>query len=183
MPSIKICKYTDISESELINAQGLPGAGGVVGLVEHGTMNHRNFRAGGPTFAQRRRLLAESKRDAPNSLAFMAAGGMFGSRVAQVRTSDSPAAVPVVDKLAVRVVTDSYHHAFEPGRTVGGVQVQRLGFAMSPRTPPQRTLQNFKPDVLIPMHSSGESFISMVQQAMPDRFVRSSTGTRFTFFA
>jgi 7,8-dihydropterin-6-yl-methyl-4-(beta-D-ribofuranosyl)aminobenzene 5'-phosphate synthase len=50
--------------------------------------------------------------------------------------------VPVVDRLAVRVVTDSYHHAFEPPRGVGGVQVQRLGFAVAPRTPPQRTLQN-----------------------------------------
>jgi 7,8-dihydropterin-6-yl-methyl-4-(beta-D-ribofuranosyl)aminobenzene 5'-phosphate synthase len=86
----------------------------------------------------RRRLL----RAGTGSLALLAAGGMFGSRVAQARTLDSPAAVPVVDKLAVRVVTDSYHHAFEPGRTVGGVQVQRLGFAVSPRTPPQRTLQN-----------------------------------------
>lgn len=76
------------------------------------------------------------------SLAMMAAGGLFGGRVAVAKTLDSPAAVPVVDRLAVRVVTDSYHHAFEPPRGVGGVQVQRLGFAVAPRTPPQRTLQN-----------------------------------------
>jgi 7,8-dihydropterin-6-yl-methyl-4-(beta-D-ribofuranosyl)aminobenzene 5'-phosphate synthase len=44
-------------------------------------------------------------------------------------------------------------------------------------------LQTVKPDLLIPMHCSGESFISLVQQAMPDRFVRSLTGTRFTFSA
>lgn len=44
-------------------------------------------------------------------------------------------------------------------------------------------LQALNPDPLIPMHCSGETFISMVQQAMPDRFVRSSTGTRFTFSA
>lgn len=81
-------------------------------------------------------------RAGSSSLAMMAAGGLFGARVAQARTLDSPAAVPVVDKLAVRVVTDSYHHAFEPGRMQGPVLVQRLGFAVSPRTPPQRTLQN-----------------------------------------
>ena len=86
----------------------------------------------------RRRLL----RAGTGSLALAAAGGLVGGRVAQARTLDSPAAVPVVDKLAVRVVTDSYHHAFEPARTVAGVQVQRMGFAVAPRTPPQRTLQN-----------------------------------------
>jgi 7,8-dihydropterin-6-yl-methyl-4-(beta-D-ribofuranosyl)aminobenzene 5'-phosphate synthase len=90
----------------------------------------------------RRRLL----RAGTGSLALMAAGGLFGGRVAQARTIDSPATVPAVDKLAVRVVTDSYHHAFEPSRAYGPanapVQVQRLGFAVAPRTPPQRTLQN-----------------------------------------
>lgn len=86
----------------------------------------------------RRRLL----RAGTGSLAMLAAGGLFGGRVAQARSLESPASVPVVDRLAVRVVTDSYHHAFEPSRTIAGVQVQRMGFAVSPRTPPQRTLQN-----------------------------------------
>jgi len=62
------------------------------------------------------------------------------------------------------------------------------GFHLAPHAPEYQRqtlaeLQTFKPDVLIPMHCSGENFISMVQQAMPDRFVRSSTGTRFTFSA
>lgn len=76
------------------------------------------------------------------SIAALAAGGLFGTRVAQARSLDSPADVPVVDKLSVRVVTDSYHHAFEPSRAYGPVQVQRMGFAVAPRTPPKRTLQN-----------------------------------------
>ncbi len=88
--------------------------------------------------ASRRQLL----RAGSGSLALMAAGGLFGARVATARALVTKAEVPVVDKLAVRVVTDSYHHAFEPSRTVGAVQVQRLGFAVAPRTPPQRTLQN-----------------------------------------
>lgn len=87
---------------------------------------------------QRRRLF----RAGAGSLAALAAGGLFSGRVAEAKPIDSPAAVPVVDRLAVRVVTDSYHHAFEPSRTVAGVQVQRLGFAVAPRTPPRRTLQN-----------------------------------------
>jgi 7,8-dihydropterin-6-yl-methyl-4-(beta-D-ribofuranosyl)aminobenzene 5'-phosphate synthase len=81
-------------------------------------------------------------RAGAGSLAVLAAGGLFGQRVAQAQPLTGPAAVPAVDRLAVRVVTDSYHHAFEPSRTVGTVQVQRLGFAVAPRTPPQRTLQN-----------------------------------------
>ncbi|MGE0311757.1 MAG: MBL fold metallo-hydrolase [Lautropia sp.] len=81
-------------------------------------------------------------RAGSGSIAMLAAGGLFGTRVARAKPLASAADVPVVDRLAVRVVTDSYHHAFEPSRAVGAVQVQRLGFAVSPRTPPSRTLQN-----------------------------------------
>lgn len=87
---------------------------------------------------RRRRLF----RAGAGSLAALAAGGLGGTRTAEAKTIDSPAAIPVVDRLAVRVVTDSYHHAFEPPRTTGPVLVQRFGFAVAPRTPPRRTLQN-----------------------------------------
>jgi 7,8-dihydropterin-6-yl-methyl-4-(beta-D-ribofuranosyl)aminobenzene 5'-phosphate synthase len=49
--------------------------------------------------------------------------------------------VPEVDRLAVRVVTDSYHHAFEPPRRAGEVEVQRFSFALS-KDPPRKALQN-----------------------------------------
>jgi len=49
--------------------------------------------------------------------------------------------VPEVDRLSVRVVTDSYHHAFEPSRDLGGVAIERFSFPFSPK-PPRRTLQN-----------------------------------------
>lgn len=81
-------------------------------------------------------------RAGAGSIAALAAGGLFGSRVAEAKPIDSPAGVPTVDRLAVRVVTDSYHHAFEPPRTLGSLQVQRLGFAVAPRTAPRRTLQS-----------------------------------------
>lgn len=81
-------------------------------------------------------------RAGAGSLAALAAGGLFGGRVAQAQPINAPSGVPVVDRLAVRVVTDSYHHAFEPPRTLGTLQVQRLGFAVAPRQAPRRTLQN-----------------------------------------
>jgi 7,8-dihydropterin-6-yl-methyl-4-(beta-D-ribofuranosyl)aminobenzene 5'-phosphate synthase len=71
----------------------------------------------------------------------MMGGGFFCTRVAAAQPIGA-AGVPVVDRLSVRVVTDSYHHAFEPSRTVQGVQVQRLGFAVTPGRPPRYTLQN-----------------------------------------
>ena len=86
----------------------------------------------------RRRLL----RAGAGSLTTLAAGGLFGARVAVAAPVARAEDVPVVDRLAVRVVTDSYHHAFERPSTVGALQVQRLGFAVAPRTPPRHTLQN-----------------------------------------
>lgn len=86
----------------------------------------------------RRRML----RAGAGSLTALAAGGLFGGRVAVAAPIDKPADIPVVDRVAIRVVTDSYHHAFEPPRTLGNLQVQRLGFAVKPGTPPRRTLQN-----------------------------------------
>lgn len=47
---------------------------------------------------------------------------------------------PEVDRLSVRVVTDSYHHLFEPGGNFGGATVQR--YARPPSTALPRTLQN-----------------------------------------
>ncbi|HNR84377.1 MBL fold metallo-hydrolase [Ottowia sp.] len=87
--------------------------------------------------AGRRQLLRGA-----GSLSLLAAGGLFGGRVAVAATIDKPADVPVVDRVAIRVVTDSYHHAFEPPRTLGNLQVQRLGFDVKPGRPPRRTLQN-----------------------------------------
>ncbi len=48
------------------------------------------------------------------------AGGLLGStRTATAQPLSG--AVPEVDRLAVRVVSDSYHHAFEPTRKIGDV--------------------------------------------------------------
>ena len=44
-------------------------------------------------------------------------------------------------------------------------------------------LKEINPDYLIPMHCTGEAFITMAQQEMPTKFIRSSTGSRYTFTA
>jgi 7,8-dihydropterin-6-yl-methyl-4-(beta-D-ribofuranosyl)aminobenzene 5'-phosphate synthase len=70
--------------------------------------------------------------------------GLLGGLLSGIRTATAQAlsgAVPEVDRLSVRVVTDSYHHAFEPSRKIGDVEVQRYAFALS-KEPPGKALQN-----------------------------------------
>lgn len=86
--------------------------------------------------AQRRRLLRMSGAGLLGPVGL----GLFGSvRVATAQPLSGP--VPEVDRLAVTVVTDSYHHAFEPTRKIGDLQVQRFAFALS-KAPPAKALQN-----------------------------------------
>ena len=85
----------------------------------------------------RRRLLSAT----PGSLLWALAGGLgTGAQLATAQPLQA-GAVPEVDRLAVRVVTDSYHHAFEASRTVGDVQMHRVGNALKPNAQP-RTLLN-----------------------------------------
>jgi len=44
-------------------------------------------------------------------------------------------------------------------------------------------LKEINPDCIIPMHCTGEVFIDMVQREMPDRFIRSYTGSCYSFGA
>ena len=83
----------------------------------------------------RRKLL----RAGVGSIAASAAGGLFGARVATAQPLGSK--VPEVDRVAVRVVTDSYHHAFEKPFKIGSLEVQRFGFTVS-KDLPKRALQN-----------------------------------------
>jgi 7,8-dihydropterin-6-yl-methyl-4-(beta-D-ribofuranosyl)aminobenzene 5'-phosphate synthase len=50
----------------------------------------------------------------------------------------------------------------------------------------QHTLQELErinPDVIVPMHCTGEPFIAMLRERMPDKVVYSNVGSRFTFGA
>jgi 7,8-dihydropterin-6-yl-methyl-4-(beta-D-ribofuranosyl)aminobenzene 5'-phosphate synthase len=73
-----------------------------------------------------------------------ALGSVFGGLLSGVKPARAQAlsgTVPEVDRLAVRIVTDSYHHAFEPSRKVGDIEIQRFAFALS-KDPPSKALQN-----------------------------------------
>jgi 7,8-dihydropterin-6-yl-methyl-4-(beta-D-ribofuranosyl)aminobenzene 5'-phosphate synthase len=83
----------------------------------------------------RRRLLAA----AMGATGLGLSGGVFsGSRVDSAPPLTG--APPEVDRLSVRVVTDSYHHLFEASGKFGDVTVQR--YARPPSMEAPRTLQN-----------------------------------------
>jgi len=44
-------------------------------------------------------------------------------------------------------------------------------------------LKEINPDHVIPMHCTGEVFIDILRAEMPDKFIRSYTGSRFIFGA
>lgn len=67
------------------------------------------------------------------------AGGIFSNiRVASAQAlTGTP---PEVDRLSVRVVTDSYFHQFEPSGRLGEMTIQR--FSRAPSSEPPRTVKN-----------------------------------------
>ena len=57
-----------------------------------------------------------------------------------VRAEPISGAVPEVDGLAVRVVTDSYQFAVAPSGKVDGVEIQHFGWGIGDDKPPGKTL-------------------------------------------
>jgi 7,8-dihydropterin-6-yl-methyl-4-(beta-D-ribofuranosyl)aminobenzene 5'-phosphate synthase len=56
----------------------------------------------------------------------------------------------------------------------------------SPKEYLQHTLQELErinPDVIVPMHCTGEPFIAMLRERLPDKVVYSNVGSRYTFGA
>jgi 7,8-dihydropterin-6-yl-methyl-4-(beta-D-ribofuranosyl)aminobenzene 5'-phosphate synthase len=44
-------------------------------------------------------------------------------------------------------------------------------------------LKEINPDVVIPMHCTGDVFIDVLRQEMPEKFIRSYTGSTYYFGA
>ena len=72
---------------------------------------------------------------------------LFGTLVAALLGGARPAraeaiagSVPEVDRVAVRVVIDSYQIAVAPSAKAGSVDIERFGWGLSPDQPPGRTL-------------------------------------------
>jgi len=69
-----------------------------------------------------------------------------------------PFQAPVVERLSVRVVVDYLQHTLQ--------ELERINL-----------------DVVLPMHCTGEAFIAMLRERMPQKVVYSNVGSRFTFGA
>jgi 7,8-dihydropterin-6-yl-methyl-4-(beta-D-ribofuranosyl)aminobenzene 5'-phosphate synthase len=67
-------------------------------------------------------------------------------------------------------------HAVMGGFHLGPANVDYLQHTL-------QELQAINPDVIVPMHCTGERFIDMLRQKMPDRVVYSNVGSRYTFGA
>jgi 7,8-dihydropterin-6-yl-methyl-4-(beta-D-ribofuranosyl)aminobenzene 5'-phosphate synthase len=72
---------------------------------------------------------------------------VFGAMVASllggtkpVRAAAISGAVPEIDGLAIRVVTDSYQFAVAPSRKAGMIEIQNFGWGISGDKPPGKTL-------------------------------------------
>jgi 7,8-dihydropterin-6-yl-methyl-4-(beta-D-ribofuranosyl)aminobenzene 5'-phosphate synthase len=67
-------------------------------------------------------------------------------------------------------------HALVGGFHLGPAPADYLGQVIA-------EIKRLDPDVIVPMHCSGNNFIRAVREAMPDKLLESSTGARLTFGA
>ena len=67
-------------------------------------------------------------------------------------------------------------HAIVGGFHLGPAPAEYLGQVVA-------EIKKLEPDVVIPMHCSGDNFVRAVREQMPDKLLVSSTGSRFTFGA
>lgn len=68
-------------------------------------------------------------------------GGLLEAKPARAQALG--AAVPTVDRLAVRVVTDSYHLALTPSFKAGNIEIQRFSLPLSDQPPLKSLLNEF----------------------------------------
>jgi 7,8-dihydropterin-6-yl-methyl-4-(beta-D-ribofuranosyl)aminobenzene 5'-phosphate synthase len=88
--------------------------------------------------AARRQLLVRGTQ----SLTALAAGGLLSNRAVNATPIRDKQDIAIVDRLSITVVTDSYHHAFEPKIQNSAIEVRRTGFDVAPNREPTRTLQS-----------------------------------------
>ena len=94
----------------------------------------------------KKELESESRREALCAGGAGAMAAMFGGLLGVangVRAEPVKGAVPVVDKLAVRVVTDSYQLALAPSTSIAGVKVERFSFPVTADRPKRSLLSEF----------------------------------------
>jgi 7,8-dihydropterin-6-yl-methyl-4-(beta-D-ribofuranosyl)aminobenzene 5'-phosphate synthase len=93
-----------------------------------------------------RKIGAISRREAlcagASTVLWTMIAGLLG-RAKPARAQALGGQVPTVDRLAVRVVTDSYYLAFAQNQTVGGMEVQRFRLPPSDQPPGRALLSEF----------------------------------------
>jgi hypothetical protein len=111
---------------------------------------------------------------------------------------------PVVDRVVVQEITDGAHDIFLRGAELPGLSVQGpAAFAPQGRTLSSEwglalhiqshkggetrqvmaELKKFDLEHVLTMHCSGQNFIDLAKQEMPEKLVLCTTGSRFTFTA
>jgi 7,8-dihydropterin-6-yl-methyl-4-(beta-D-ribofuranosyl)aminobenzene 5'-phosphate synthase len=94
-------------------------------------------------------MLTEAHKNNVHRRDVLCGGGavVFGLLVASLLRASKPVCaqpiasdVPEVDRVSVRVVTDSYQLAVVSGKNTGSVDVQHFGWGLSADKPPDRTL-------------------------------------------
>jgi 7,8-dihydropterin-6-yl-methyl-4-(beta-D-ribofuranosyl)aminobenzene 5'-phosphate synthase len=64
----------------------------------------------------------------------------IGGGVRPARAQSLPDTPPEIDRLAIRVLVDSYQFAVAPSRKAGNVDITNFGWGISPEQPPGKTL-------------------------------------------
>jgi 7,8-dihydropterin-6-yl-methyl-4-(beta-D-ribofuranosyl)aminobenzene 5'-phosphate synthase len=64
----------------------------------------------------------------------------IGGGVRPARAQSLPGAPPEIDRLAIRVLVDSYQFAVAPSRKAGNVDIANFGWGISAEQPPGKTL-------------------------------------------
>jgi 7,8-dihydropterin-6-yl-methyl-4-(beta-D-ribofuranosyl)aminobenzene 5'-phosphate synthase len=96
-------------------------------------MSHNHDHEGSPV--DRRRVICGGGAAVFSTMIASLLGG-----TKPVRAASISGAVPEIDGLAVRVVTDSYQFAVAPSKKVDGVEIQHFGWGIGGDKPPGKTL-------------------------------------------
>lgn len=80
------------------------------------------------------------RRDVMRAAALTALLAAIGDGVRPARAQSLSGAPPEVDRLAVRILVDSYQFAVAPSRKAGDVEIVHFGWGLDPAQPPGKTL-------------------------------------------
>src|SRR5260370_320703 len=136
MPT-RLCRKITVrfSESSLMTSSRAPALGSQSGAGEANVMAIDHDHDHEEVQVNRRHILCGGGAAVVGAMITSLLGG-----TKPVRAASISGAVPEVDGLAVRVVTDSYQFAVAPSRKADGVDIQHFGWGIGGDKPPGKTL-------------------------------------------